>query len=107
MIRVIALYPRTSDTHFDMDYYMNKHIPLVKTRAKDIGVNIDIQVDEGLGTITPGDPAPYVIVGFMNFDKIEDFQSLVAAHGNELIGDVANFTNIPWQMQIGQVVLGA
>ena len=107
MIRVTALYPSTSDTHFDMDYYMNKHIPLVKARGKEIGVNVGIEVDKGLGSLTPGDPAPYAIVGFMIFDKIEDFQNLVTQHGNELIGDVSNFTNSPWQMQISDTILTA
>ena len=46
MIRVTVLYPRSSDTHFDMDYYLNKHIPMVKARAKEIGVGIGIEVDE-------------------------------------------------------------
>ena len=107
MIRVTALYPRTSDTFFNMEYYLNKHVALTQARAKEIGINIGIQVDEGMGTITPGEPAPYVIVAFMNFDKIEDFQNLVATHGNELIGDIANFTNIPWQMQISNTVFSA
>ena len=107
MIRVMALYPRTNDTFFNMDHYLNKHIPLVQAKAREIGVNVGIQVDEGLGTLTPDDPAPYFIVGFMNFDKIEDFQNLVAIHGNELLGDVGNFTNVPYRMQISNTIFSA
>jgi uncharacterized protein (TIGR02118 family) len=107
MIRVTALYPQASDTHFNMDYYLHKHIPLVKARAKEIGVSIGVEVDKGLGSLTPGDPAPYQIVGFMIFDKLEDFQNLVTHHGQELIGDVSNFTNVPWQMQISDTIVTA
>jgi hypothetical protein len=32
MILVTVMYPADAQTTFDIDYYLNKHIPLVKER---------------------------------------------------------------------------
>src|SRR5437773_10674077 len=33
MIRVSVMYPRTEGDSFDMDYYVNKHMPMVRDRC--------------------------------------------------------------------------
>ena len=58
MIRLTALWPKTNDSHFDMDYYLSKHVPMTKTKFQSSGISVEAEVDEGLGTLTPGEPVP-------------------------------------------------
>jgi uncharacterized protein (TIGR02118 family) len=106
MIRVTALYPKTAESHFDMEYYLTKHVPMVKARLQEVGLR-EIQIDEGLGSAAPDQPPPFAVIGFMIFDKVEDLQHGLALHGAEIMGDIPNFTNVQPQIQVGNIVLGA
>jgi len=33
MIRVSVLYPQNNSTKFDMNYYVSKHVPMVRQKA--------------------------------------------------------------------------
>jgi uncharacterized protein (TIGR02118 family) len=107
MIRVTVLFPKTSDSHFDMDYYLNKHIPMTKAKLQSLGFPVEAQVDEGVGSIALGEPAPYAAIGYLTFEKMEDFQNGLTTHGAEIMSDIPNFTNVQPQIQIGQVILGS
>ena len=107
MIRLTALWPKTSDSHFDMDYYLSKHVPMTKAKLQGLGFPVEAGVDEGLGSLTPGEPAPYAAIGYLLFEKMEDLQNGLATHGAEIMADIPNFTNVQPQIQIGSVVLGA
>ena len=104
MIRVAILYPQQKDGHFDLAYYLNKHIPLVKERLNSLGL-IRVEVDEGIGSSAPDRPAPYAAIGHLVFERIEDFQKGFAAHGAELVADIPNYTNIQPQIQISRIVV--
>jgi uncharacterized protein (TIGR02118 family) len=104
MIRVSVLYPKKSDSTFDMDYYLNKHVPMVVSRLTPTGL-VKGEIDEGMGGFPPGQPAPYAVVGYLTFERMEDFQLGFARHGAEIMGDVPNFTNIQPVVQISRVAL--
>ena len=106
MIRLTALWPKTNDSHFDMDYYLSKHVPMTKSRFQGSGIPVEAEVDEGLGGFPPGEPAPYAAIGYLLFENMEDLQKGLAAHAAEILADVPNFTNVQPQIQIGSVVLG-
>jgi len=102
MIRVSVLYPKTSDSHFDLDYYLNKHIPLVKERLTPLGL-VRVGVDEGLGGLASDQPASYADIGYLVFENIEDLQKGLAAHGAEIMSDIPNYTNVQPQIQINRI----
>jgi len=57
MIKVSVMYPNGEKKHFDMGYYLNKHLPLV---GKLPGEKLkDANVDKGIGSVDPGSSAPY------------------------------------------------
>ena len=107
MIRVTVLFPRTSDSHFDMEYYLTKHVPMTKAKLQSLGIPVEAEVDEGIASITPGEPAPYAAIGYLLFEKMEDLQNGLATHGAEIMADIPNFTNVQPQIQIGNIVFGA
>jgi len=106
MIRVTALWPKTNDSHFDMDYYLSKHVPMTKAKFQSLGIPVETEVDEGLGGLTPGEPAPYAAIGYLLFENLEDLQKGLATHGAEIMADIPNFTNVQPQIQVGSIVLG-
>jgi len=101
MIKVSVLYPHKDDAKFNMDYYLTKHIPLVRQR---LGTALKgVSVDQGIAGGAPNSPAPFVAVCQLLFDGIAEVQSAMGTHGPELMGDVPNFSNIEPTVQISEV----
>jgi uncharacterized protein (TIGR02118 family) len=103
MIRISVLYPAGPGKRFDLDYYAKKHMVLVRERLGGLGL-VRIEVDKGVAGGTPGSPAPFVGVGHLYFNSLDEFQKAMQVHGKELIADVPNFTDIQPQFQIGEIV---
>ena len=101
MIRVSVLYPRTEGESFDMDYYINKHMPMVADRCGSAMKGMSVL--EGIAGGQPGEPAPYVCVGTLNFESVEAFQGAFGPHMAEIMGDIPNYTKIAPQIQISEI----
>jgi len=103
MIKVSVMYPNVEGSRFDMKYYLEKHIPMVRQR---LGPAMKgVAVEEGLGGGEPGSPAPYVAVGHLLFESVEAFQNSFGPHAQAILGDIPNYTNIQPTIQIGNVKL--
>ena len=103
MIRVSVLYANESGKKFDADYYKNKHMKLAGDRLKSFGL-IRYEVDKGLAGGAPNAPAPFVGACHFYFNTVEEFQKGMAAHGQELIADIPNYTNIQPTIQVSEIV---
>lgn len=101
MIKVSVLYPSTEDKSFDMDYYCEKHIPMVRQCLGDACKGIS--VDQGLSGGEPGSDAAYIAMAHMLFDSIDEFLSSFSPHSQEIMADVSNFTDIEPVIQISEV----
>ena len=95
MVTVTVLYPRTDDVTFDMDYYKEKHFGLIR---ETLG---DKLKGESIHQVLDG---PFVAYCQMHLDSIEDFQSGMAERGAEIMGDVANYTNVQPQILISSTI---
>lgn len=102
MTKVSVLYPNGEDKTFDMDYYCNTHIPLVKELLGD--ALKDAAVEKGLAGGAPGSPAPFAGMGTMYFDTVEDFGKAFGPHAEKIMSDLPNFTNIEPVVQISEVM---
>jgi uncharacterized protein (TIGR02118 family) len=103
MIRISVLYPNETGKKFDHDYYVNKHMKLVRERLGRFGL-IRTEVDKGVAGGAPGAPAPYVALGHVYVNRIEDFQRGMSEHGTEIMADIPNYTNIQPHIQISEVI---
>jgi uncharacterized protein (TIGR02118 family) len=103
MIRVSVMYAGKDGGTFNFDYYSKKHMALVGQRLSSFGL-LRTEVDKGLGGGAPGQAAPYVCTGHLYWNSLDDFQKGMKAHGQELMGDVPNFTNLTPQMQISEIL---
>jgi hypothetical protein len=68
-----------------------------------LGLSVEAQVDEGLGSITPGEPAPYAAIGYVR--KNRRSAKSVEHAWRKIIGDIPNFTNVQPTIQIGYIIL--
>lgn len=102
MIKVAILYPSGEGNTFDMDYYSNKHMPMVAGLFGDALKHM--QIDKGLSGRTPDDPIPYVGVGYFYFDKLSDYQNAFGPNAEKILGDIPNYTNIQPVVLISEVV---
>jgi len=102
MVRITVLYPNEAGKTFDYDYYVNKHMKLVRDRLGSAIVRTE--VDKGVAGGAPGAPAPYVALGHVYCNSIADFQKGMGQHGKEIMGDIPNYTNIQPQIQISEVI---
>ena len=102
MIRILVLYPNGPDAKFNMEYYVNNHKKLSRDRLGSALVSAEINT--GLGSAIPGEPAPYIAVGHLLFNSIEEFQAAFGPHAEELMADIPNYTNVEPVVQISEIV---
>jgi uncharacterized protein (TIGR02118 family) len=103
MIKISVLYPNNEGAKFDMAYYCQTHMPLVKRL---LGAAVKgMAVDQGIGGFGPGTPAPYVAVGHLLFDSVEAFQTAFEPHAQAIMGDIPNYTNLEPTIQVSDVKL--
>ncbi|WP_426357482.1 EthD family reductase [Pseudocolwellia sp. HL-MZ19] len=100
MIRVAVIYPNKQDRKFDINYYINNHMPLVVKKYTPYGL-INAEIDSA--KVKAGKQgAPYIAIGYMIFESTKLFMQAFQAVGNELMADVVNFTDIEPEIQISE-----
>jgi len=103
MIKVSVLYANGDGKKFDMDYYCNQHIPLVKGLLGD--ALKAATVEKGLGGGTPGSAATYAAMGNLYFASIDSFQNSFGPNAAKIREDLPNYTNIEPVVQISEVMI--
>lgn len=102
MIKVTILYPNGEGKTFNMDYYANKHMPMV---ASLLGDSLKlVGIDKGVAGRTPDDPIPYLAIGYLYFEKLSAFQNSFGPYAEKIRADIPNYTNIQPIVQISEVV---
>ena len=102
MIKVTILYPNAEGKTFDMDYYSNKHMPMV---AELLGDSLKhLEIDKGIAGRGPEESIPYLAIGYLYFDKLSAYQNSFGPHAEKIVGDIPNYTNIQPVVQISEVL---
>jgi uncharacterized protein (TIGR02118 family) len=103
MIVVSVMYPASAGAKFDMDYYREKHIPLVGARWNAGGLR-EVKVLHGVGAPGGGEPV-YSVIALLTFDSAAAFDQAVAQHGKEILGDIPNFSTVQPLIQVNDVMV--
>lgn len=103
IIKVSILYPGGVDINFDMDYYLNNHIPKVLELLGDMLKGTTIE--KGISGGAPGSVAPYTVMTNIYFDTLKSFESSFGPQAAEIMADVDSFTNSQPIVQISEVVM--
>ena len=101
MVKVSVMYPAGAGAKFDMAYYLNSHMPMVREK---LGASLKgMAVDEGLGGMPPGSPVTYLAIGHLLFESVEIFGAQFTTHSASILADIPNYTNTQPVIQISQV----
>ena len=103
MIKVSLFFPHDPEKRFDLDYYVNSHMPMVNRLLGPMGLQGD-SVDKGVSAPDPKQPAPFVVVGHLLFNSVDEVHQAFITHGSEIMSDLKNYTDITPQIQISEVV---
>jgi uncharacterized protein (TIGR02118 family) len=101
MLKVNIFYPAGGDDAFDMDYYLSSHLPMIQRVCE--GACKSVGAERGIGGFPPGTPAPYVAIGYLFFDSLEEFQRTFVPHTAGIVADVPNYTKIQPQLQLSEI----
>ncbi len=101
MIKVSVFYSNTEGSKFDMNYYCNSHIPMVRQK---LGAACKgASVEQGIAGATPGSPPAFVAMGHLYFDSAQAFQTAFGPHAEAIMADIPNYTDIQPTIQISDV----
>jgi len=103
MIKVSVFYPNGEGARFDMEYYRDRHMPMVQSKLGSACKGM--AVEQGLAGAAPGSRPAFVAMGHLYFDSVEAFQQSFGAHSAEIVSDVPNYTNIQPNIQVSEVVV--
>jgi uncharacterized protein (TIGR02118 family) len=105
MISVMVLYPNQAGTRFDMEYYVHRHLPLVRDRLEPQGMRSMTYVSErAMDPAAP--PQAYRLVADLRFDDMESTSRALQMHGAETQADIPNFTDVAPIILIGEAKSG-
>ncbi len=102
MIKLTVFYPNGPEKTFNWDYYLAKHMALVK---KVFGKNLKaVAIDKGLsGKGAKAEPT-YLAICHLYFDSIADYEEPMKENGSKFAEDFPKYTNVKPEVQISEVI---
>ena len=100
---VSVAYPKTDTSTFDHAYYMGTHVKLVDERWGPHGLR-STRVLKGTGSL--GGVPSFELICLLDFESQDAFNQAAAAHADEIMGDIKNFTNVQPLVQFNEPVAG-
>ena len=103
MIRISILYPATPGGRFDHDYYEGVHIPMALALLG--GAVRSVSVERG---VSPGPPWPeptYTAACHFLCESLAAYQQALYPHMARLQADLANYSDRPAILQVGEITL--
>jgi uncharacterized protein (TIGR02118 family) len=95
---VTVLYPAKAT--FNMDYYMQTHMPLVRD-----GWRAWLKGDSVVKVAgSPAGEPTYQVITQLSFESQEGFQAAFGAAGAKIMGDIPNFTDGEPVVQLGATI---
>ena len=107
MINVAILYPRIPGARFDVDYYLDRHMPLSIELLRSHPGFRSVSVEIAMGGAVPGTDAAFVAMCHYRFESVDAFVEAFTAHGERLQTDMAAYTDIEPVIQFNEVALAA
>lgn len=102
LIKISVMYPFAEGNTFNMEYYENKHMPMV---AGFLGENlVKYTIERGMASGIPNQPLPYMAIGTFYVKNLEAYQAAIAPNRDAIRADFANYTNVAPTILVSEVV---
>ena len=103
MIKVSVFYPNHEGSQFDMEYYCNSHMAMVREK---LGSALKaVSIDRGLTDGSTRSAPAFKAIGHLFFATLEAFQVAIAPYNDTFLKDIPNYTDIRPIIQISEEVL--
>jgi uncharacterized protein (TIGR02118 family) len=103
MFKISILYPNIEGMRCDVDYDVRRHMPLVQSRPRPLGL-AGVAAENGTHGGTAGSATPIHGMSHLLFETLDAYKAAMRAHRKELAGDVANFTTAAFLILINEAV---
>ena len=101
MIKITILYPNKENTRFDVDYYLNKHMPM---SIEMFGSALKkVIIETGLSAGLPGSKPPFVAICHLFFESQQTFEDAFTPIMPTLTADMPNYTDVEIIFQVSEV----
>jgi len=104
MVKVSVLYPNKPGARFDVEYYLNHHMPMAE-RLLGPAIKV-ITVEIGRSGAAPGEPPPFAAICGFTCETVEDFVQAFTPVSGQLQGDIPVYTDIMPLVQISDIRIG-
>ena len=104
MVKVSVLYPNKPGARFDVEYYLNTHMPM---SARLLGPAVKAITVE-IGRPGPGteDVPPFAAICGFTCKTVQDFMDAFLPVAGQLQGDIPTYTDIAPVIQFSDIRLG-
>jgi uncharacterized protein (TIGR02118 family) len=101
MIKLSILYPNEQSARFDVDYYLNKHMPFSISCFGEAlkGISVDL----GIAAFEPILEPEYIIMTHMVFESMDAFEEAFRPYSQILQDDMLAYTDIRPIYQFSEV----
>ena len=102
LIKVSVMYPFSEGKTFNMEYYENKHMPMV---AAFLGSNlVKYTIEKGVASGIPNQPLPYMAIGTFYVKSLDDYKTAIGPNREAIRADFANYTDVVPVILVSEVV---
>ncbi len=102
LIKISVMYPYGEGNTFDMEYYTQKHMPMV---ASYLGKNlVRYTIEKGLASGIPNAPLPYLAIGTFYIHDLGKYKEAIAPNIESIRADFPNYTNTVPVILVSEVV---
>jgi uncharacterized protein (TIGR02118 family) len=103
MYKITVMYPNAEDKKFDMKYYQEKHMPMMRSI---LGKTLKkLHIDKGIkSSFDPNATVPFLAIGYLYVSDLEEYNKKIMANIDRIRSDFANYYNGAPTVQISEVV---
>ena len=105
MTKISILYPNHKGSRFDMNSYLNIHMPMSIERLSSAKGFRGVSVERGVSGTVLGSAPTYIAMCHFLFDSVEDFMVAFTPHASVLQGDISNYTDVEPTIQVNEVAI--
>jgi uncharacterized protein (TIGR02118 family) len=101
VINVSILYPSKPGSRFDVDYYVQIHMPMA-VRLLGSAVKA-VSVEIGVSGAMPGEPAPFAAIAAFTCESADAFTAAFLPVADQLQGYIPKYTDIKPLIQFSEI----
>jgi uncharacterized protein (TIGR02118 family) len=103
MVRISILYPNRPRSRFDVEYYLNTHMPMAGELLGSAVKAITVEIGRSLEA---GQPPPFAAICGFTCETVEDFMGAFTPVADQLQGDIPKYTDIEPVIQFSDIRIG-